>query len=158
MEYKRADSKVAKRSVMTSSKLNYPLLTGFSGHQCLSVSMSFFFFLSAVGCGDYTTLQKASDVSGGWGEKKIKTQKIKTPKLKEMGRDLPASLHNSTKRAFTPIYLMAKSFSHKIPLCFLFRKMSHLSTENVCSLNSRGVSKDRLHYFKVYYYNTSLTT
>lgn len=70
---------------MTSRKLNYPLLTGFSGHQCLSISMSFFFFfISSWLWGLYHTPESLWCV---WrvGEKKIKTQKIKTPNWKKWG-------------------------------------------------------------------------
>lgn len=54
-----------------------------------------------------------------------------------MEKDLQASVHNSTKRAFTRMQLMAKSLGHKTLLPFLFRYMPHLPTENIHSLNSR---------------------
>lgn len=49
-EYKRADWRRAGMNVMTSSRWNYPLLTGFGGHQRLcvrwavNVDLAFLFF------------------------------------------------------------------------------------------------------------------
>lgn len=62
--------------VMISAQWTYPLLTGFGGHQRLSVHLAINAFPPSMahGCGDYTMLWKASDVSE---KEKKKTTKLK---------------------------------------------------------------------------------